>query len=106
LKISALVRYLRAMDETQKRIAASARALAAAFQDKQVDLAGALGISQNAVSRKLNGMTQWSAADLRVLASRYDITVDQLMAGPRAWLGRKEGGTTPPYVPEMAAMAA
>ena len=83
-----------AMAQTQDHVAASARALAAAFQDKQVDLAEALGISQNAVSRKLNGTIRWSVADMGVLAKRYGVTVDQLMAGPRAWLG---SSTTAPY---------
>lgn len=75
------------MDETQTRIGESARALFATFRDKQVDLAAAMGVSQNAVSRKLNGMTRWSIADVEALAERYGVTVDQVLAGPRAWLG-------------------
>jgi transcriptional regulator with XRE-family HTH domain len=80
------------MDTTQERLRASVRAITAAFDDTQTDLAAALGVSQNTVSKKIRGFSRWTLTDVETLAKHYGVTVDQLMAGPRSWLGLPEGG--------------
>jgi hypothetical protein len=90
----------------QRRITESVRALAAVFEDTNADIGRILGLSESSAAGKRTGRIKWTTDDLAKLAHRYGVTVDQLMAGPRAWLGMSEEGTTPPYVPEMAAMAA
>ncbi|MFC8717766.1 helix-turn-helix domain-containing protein [Kitasatospora sp. NPDC057198] len=85
------------MDDTQERIGESVRALSAAFRDRQEDLAAALNVSQFTISRKFRGLTPWKVEDLQVISARYGVTLDQLTAGPRAWLGIESGGgNTPP----------
>jgi transcriptional regulator with XRE-family HTH domain len=98
------------MDTTQERIGESVRALSAAFEDQQTDLAKVLGVTQVSVSRKLRGQTKWSLADVDALAAHYGVSVDQVLSGPRAWLGLVDGeggGATKRYqpndLPQMAA---
>jgi transcriptional regulator with XRE-family HTH domain len=82
------------MDETQRNVAESFRALSAVCMDKQAEIGAVLGISQKAVSQKLNGRISWSASDIALLARWYGVTVDQVMAGPRSWLGKDGQGWT------------
>lgn len=102
-----MARYGVAMDDTQERIGESVRALAAAFRERQEDLAAVLGISQVSTSKKFRGLTRWSLDDLQALSAHYGVTLEQLTAGPRAWLGLDQnGGDTPPYVADFSLMAA
>lgn len=98
------------MDTTQEKIGQSVRALAAAFGDQQTDLAKVLAVSQVSVSRKLRGALRWSLDDIQALAAHYNVTVDQVLAGPRAWLGRidePDRGDTRQYHPDaLSALAA
>lgn len=80
------------MDETQKCIGESVRALSAAFGDRQEDVAQVLGLSQNVVSKKFRGLVKWSVEDTQAVAKHYGVTVEQVLAGPRAWLGIADQG--------------
>ena len=79
------------MKTTQHRVTGSVRALSAVMRDTQHDLAAVLGITQTSVAHKLGGKIQWSLKDLELLAAHYGVTIDQLTAGPWAWLGRADG---------------
>lgn len=74
------------MDDTQQRIGESVRALVAMHQHKQAELAVVLGVSQKAVSQKLNGNITWQLRDLEAVSKHYGVRTDALIAGPRAWL--------------------
>lgn len=74
------------MDETQSNITDSIRALSAVRRDNQHTLAEIMGISQSSVGAKLVGKVRWTVADLTKLATHYGTTIDQLTAGPWAWL--------------------
>ena len=74
----------------QARVGASVRALAGAHGTQQKELAVVLGMSQNAVSLKLRGRTRWSVADIEKVSAFYGASVEQIQAGPWAWLGLPE----------------
>lgn len=79
------------MDEKQQALADSFRVLTALFKEDQRTVAEALGVSQVSISRKLAGKSSWSFAEVVLLARRYGVTLDQVQAGPRAWLGLPDG---------------
>jgi hypothetical protein len=77
--------------DMQQRITESARALVAVFGDTNATLAAALGQSEASAAGKRTGRLKWTLKDVEALAAHYDVTVDQVLAGPRAWLGLPDG---------------
>jgi hypothetical protein len=71
----------------QQRITESARALAAVFGDTNATLAAVLGQSEASAAGKRTGRLKWTVDDVQALATHYGVSVDQVLAGPRAWLG-------------------
>ncbi len=78
----------------QKRITESVRALAAVFGDTNATLASALGLSESSAAGKRTGRLKWTVDDVQALAGHYGVTVEQILAGPRAWLGLPDGVTS------------
>lgn len=74
------------MDDTQSNVTDSVRALSAVRRDTQHVLAEVLNTSQSSVGAKLVGKVRWTVEDLAKLAAHYGTTIDQLTAGPWAWL--------------------
>jgi BetR domain len=93
----------------QKRITESIRVLATLYGDTNAALGAALGMSESSAAGKRTGRIRWSLQDVETLSARYGVSVDQLMAGPWAWLGLPEGGhdlahdATGEYYPEALA---
>lgn len=59
--------------------------VAALMQDRgitQQQLGQALGLPQQAIHKSLNGLRRFSVADLCKLATYFDITPGELLAGP------------------------
>lgn len=83
------------MEETQKCITDSVRALSAWKRETQADLGEVLGISPVSVAQRLNGRLKWSLEDVQRLCSHYGVTYDQLTRGPGYWL-TFSGVTAPP----------
>lgn len=59
-------------------IATNARMLVAAKQLRQSEIAESLGLSQSQVSRRLAGVTKFSADELQRFAQILDVPVSQL----------------------------
>jgi hypothetical protein len=74
------------MDETQRNITDSVRALSAIKRDNQHLLAELLGTSQSSVGAKLVGKVRWTVQDLTKLSGHYGVGIEQLTAGPWAWI--------------------
>lgn len=55
------------------------RALAAARRASQETLGQVLGISQQAVSRRLSGQVDFRLAELQTLATYFDVPVEHLL---------------------------
>ena len=51
----------------------------AQYEINQVRLAGALGITQQSVSRKRSGFTPWTLDELEIVAPMFGTTPDQLL---------------------------
>lgn len=68
-------------------IAAAVRAAMRARGVRQVDVALALGLSQPAVSARLNGRTPFTLADLERLADLLGVTVSELLQPPAEPIG-------------------
>jgi antitoxin component HigA of HigAB toxin-antitoxin module len=75
------------MDKMQIGISGSVRALSAWKKETQADLGQLLGLSPTTVAHRLNGRLAWTLQDVERLCSHYGVTIDQLTAGPPAWLG-------------------
>jgi hypothetical protein len=73
--------------DSQMRLTESVRVLLALFGDTNASLAGVLGQSASSAASKRTGRVPWTPSDVDRLATHYGVTVDQLQAGPRAWLG-------------------
>jgi hypothetical protein len=73
--------------DSQIRLTESVRVLLALFSETNADLAAVLGQSPSSAASKRTGRVPWTPADISRLAAHYKVTVDQLRAGPRAWLG-------------------
>ena len=67
------------MAATEDPIAGNVRAEMARRRLTQTDVALLLGMSQNAVSRRLSGRTPWRLTDLRALADALGTTVSALI---------------------------
>lgn len=76
----------------QRNITESVRALAAVFGDTNATLGKALGLSESSAAGKRTGRNNWTLADVEKLAEHYGVRPEQILAGPRAWLGLTSGG--------------
>jgi len=95
------------MEEMQQGISASVRALSAWKKETQADLGRLLGLSVTTVAHRLNGRLAWTLQDAERLCNHYGVTLNQLAAGPQAWLGLPDDeGETTAYNTRMPAMAA
>lgn len=63
-------------------MAGNVRAAAARAQKRQRDLAAAVGLSQQAMSRRLNGEVAFDVDEIHALAQFLDVSVDELNAVP------------------------
>jgi transcriptional regulator with XRE-family HTH domain len=86
------------MEEMQQGISGSVRALAAWKRETQADLGRLLGLSPVTVAHRLNGRLAWSLQDVETLCKHYGVTMDQLAAGPPAWLGLADERDTGPTI--------
>ena len=76
----------------QKRITESVRVLATLYGDTNATLAAALGATETMAANKRTGRSRWTTDDVEILATRYKVSIDQILAGPWNWLGLPEGG--------------
>lgn len=67
------------LSETRERIAANVRAEVARQRKTQAQLAGRLGITQQAMSRRLHGFTPFSVDELAIVADEVGVTVSSLI---------------------------
>lgn len=65
--------------ETRERIAANVRAEAARQRKTQATLAARLDITQQAMSRRLNGFTPFAVDELSVIADELGVDVASLI---------------------------
>jgi hypothetical protein len=93
----------------QRNITESVKALAAVFGDTNAALAKVLNLSESSAAGKRSGRINWTLADVGALAAHYGVRSEQLLAGPRAWLGlpdhdeRATSGYGAGRLPAMAA---
>ena len=60
------------------------RSIMALHNDTQKDIADALGITEQTVSDKINGLSEFKAGEIKLLIARYDLTpiqVDDIFFG-------------------------
>ena len=90
---------------TQDRITQSVRILMAITGTTQADLAGACGLSQQAISRRMRGTTPWDATNLDSLADRLGVNIVDLlgMTVSAAWEQRSVGDVAS-LVPTLTAV--
>lgn len=65
--------------DARQKIAANVRAEAARKRRTQADLAGLLGITQQAMSRRFHGHTPFTADEMAVIASDLGVPVSALI---------------------------
>lgn len=75
------------IETTRKRLTANVRAEAARRQITNVAIAGHLGTNPRAISRRIRGDVEWSAAELVELARVLGVTVEDLTDTDRAVAG-------------------
>ncbi|MBF6368369.1 helix-turn-helix transcriptional regulator [Nocardia puris] len=66
-------------DSPTERVAANVRAAAARKRATQTALAASLGISQQALSRRLLGHVEFRIDELHALATALDVPIDTLV---------------------------
>lgn len=63
-----------------KRVAERVKAIMSDRGVTQNDLAAALGVSQQSVSRRVNGLQPWSIDELAIVSDRLGVTLTDLTA--------------------------
>lgn len=66
----------------EERVRSAVAALLHVSGESQIELAGALGVSQAQVSRRQSGAASWSLTDCEAVAAHYGIDVLDFFAGP------------------------
>ncbi|MQS05528.1 helix-turn-helix domain-containing protein, partial [Streptomyces alkaliterrae] len=84
---------------TERILRLTIAALMTAANETKTQLAASIGLTQPQVSRRQSGQTAWTLADCDALATHYDITVSELLAGPTAACYAFQHRTPPPSHP-------
>lgn len=75
------------MNDDMKDISRRIRALLEVRGQKQVDLAQALGLREDTVSKLLNGKRGLAAGELAAICDRYGVSSDSILFGAREPVG-------------------
>jgi transcriptional regulator with XRE-family HTH domain len=68
--------------DSTKQIGRAMAVLAALCGDSQRDLATITRMSESTITRRMSGLGQWTADDLRAVASAYDVPLQVLLLDP------------------------
>lgn len=66
----------------RQRVSENIRVLMARRGVKQPQIAEILGISQAAISRRMNGQTTWNVDDLEQIGAAFEVSVAELIGTP------------------------